>query len=643
MVIMVGLDGILSPLVLTVLLCSVLFGFIVTLLTLHANDLRVFDLQGTYIPGPVSNLWGITPEAVISESRKQKEGLSTGEALLQELGDGNIVGINSFFGGHTVIVAHPDLAKAVLSGHHMKLTKTRELRRLKFLLGEGLLTAEGSKWHSHRQLIGPGFTSEALHCMIPNFNKQALRLVQYWTKNIRNLQNVQPQAHSIPVHLHNDVQQLTKTIMCYACFGYDFQSHENRDNVSAALDAISDELNARYSDTYDWLHWWAPARNGKTKSALACIHPLLDSIISTRLVEYTSKLSRKQARHSIKRALNSNYNSNDAHSTDTDDGHPVGVCKAASLDLGGAEEHRLSEPYRGPGSNGNNNLHTMSSSDSSRSDKNVYNHSTSTSHNTNNTTCITTSSTSSSASTAAGTTTTNSAALTRDKDLLDWLIQCGERGDSSDSKLSRTELRDHICTLISTGHETTSAVLLWTIYELCRHPHIQQLCHAEVDAVLGERNNVSYEDINKLNYVVQVLKESMRLHPASGNIARTCSTECTVGEYKLKAGTAVIIATAALHKHPEFWSEPEEFRPERFSKENIRNTVKHPYQYVPFGAGPRACIGQRFALMEVLVVLGTLLKHFSFALAAKDSKSVREEEGFTVHPKDLNVVVTLRK
>jgi cytochrome P450 len=232
----------------------------------------------------------------------------------------------------------------------------------------------------------------------------------------------------------------------------------------------------------------------------------------------------------------------------------------------------------------------------------------------------------------------------RERDLLDALLQCG---DTPERKLSRTELADHLCTFLVAGHESTTACLLWTIYELCRHPDIQSRCQQEIDALLmqdGVRARyLGSAELNKIDYTVQVLKESMRLHPVTGSITRNCEAECVVGGYKLKPGTTVVLSILAIHKHPDFWSDPLLFKPERFSRENIRGTVKHPYQYMPFSAGARSCIGQRVALMEILVVLCTLLSQFTFALAAKDCKSVQEEETFTIHPKDLNVVVSLRR
>eukprot|EP00128_Syssomonas_multiformis_P001257 Colp12_sorted_trinity150504_noHs@19056 len=299
---------------------------------------------------------------------------------------------------------------------------------------------------------------------------------------------------------------------------------------------------------------------------------------------------------------------------------------------------------------------------------------------TNNTSSTTNDTNSTTTTNTTNTTNTTTKPRPRSKDLLDLLIHCGDSTTTTPSnKLSRTEIRDHLFTFLTTGHETTSACLQWTVYELCRNPEVQKRCQLEIDAVLAARSStggsgtsggtgassasgrtstshehnttgsttnklhaLTFDDINKLHYLVQVLKESMRLHSIKGNIARECSAECSVGQYKLKPGTVVIVSTLAAHLHPDFWEEPLLFKPDRFSRENIRNTVKHPYQYIPFSAGPRSCIGQKFALMEVLVVLGNLLMHFSFSLAAKDINNVTQEETFTIHPKDLNVVVTLR-
>ena len=711
-------DWLSNSLVLTALLCGVIFGFGFTILVLHANDCRVFDAQGKYIPGPLTNLWGKNLINVLTCARKAKNvSFATCEELLYELGNGDIAAFNSIFGRQTVVVGHPELIKSVLSGHHMKFIKTAHINRLKFFLGEGLFTSEGARWQAHRQLIGSGFQSENIKSMIPNFNLQTQRIVKYWMSNIGKLRKVDPRANSIPVNLKNDFHNLSMSIMCCSAFSYDFQSSENRDTISAAFEVISSELNERNNDPYDWWHLLFPTRTGSTKSALEVFHPFLEEIISARLVEYTNSLNRRTKRRAAQLTNNNNSNSNSMDSNSMDEDPPAvhtidiaqsktdevlininhsNTTSSASIippDLSSfmynpSEKHSINNtPSNKPPLSGPNTAHNRSSNTVTspmRTDT------TTSKTYTNTTTTATTNST-----TGTNSNPTKPNKPSRGRDLLDLLIQCGSDSNDTTNKFSRTEIRDHLYTFLTTGHETTCACLQWTVYELCKHPNIQLKCQQEIDSLFagmegtaadlpatvaaattdalhsnshsgstnantGSSTNptntntnpkkasrsmlpLTFADINKLNYLVQVLKESMRLHTINGNIVRECNSECNVGPYKLKKGTIVMVSAVAAHMHPEFWEDPTLFKPERFSKEFIRHTVKHPYQYIPFSAGPRSCIGQKLALMEILVVLATMLRHFAFTLAAKDSHiAMPQEETLTIHPKDLNVVVTLR-
>ena len=540
-----------SSYLLTILFCSVLFGFGVTLLTLHAYDCRVFDRHGRQIPGPTTNLWGKNLNTVLSAARKKKEvSKALKDVLLNEIGDGNVVAFNNIYGQYTIIAAHPEMVKAVLSGHHIKYPKTKTFNRLKFFLGEGLMTSGGIKWQSHRHMINPGFQAESLRHMVDAFDKHVRRLIAHWKHNIKrvNISSSKVGVHSIRVDLNNDINSLVMSTLCHAGFGYDFQKNkEDREAMADAFEIIISELQQRLHDPYDWWYLLFPQRRATLQAATNFMGPFIDKIITERIALYGKGLHNKVIR-------------------------TANILKSPSSDE--ADEER-----------------------------------------------------------------------SREKDLLDLLIRCSE-GLSDDNKLSDTDLRDHLYSFLAGGYEPTVSSILWTIYELCLNPHVQARCQEEVDSVLISngihQNFITYEDINRLSYLVQVLKESMRLHPVIGTLSRQCQTDCTVGEYKLKAGATVMVSTYAVHRHPEFWHQPNTFLPDRFSRENIRNTIRHPYQYVPFSAGPRGCVGQRFALMQLLTVLASLLSTFSFSLTDEDMQNIREEEDMTLQPKNFHVTVSLR-
>jgi cytochrome P450 len=250
-----------------------------------------------------------------------------------------------------------------------------------------------------------------------------------------------------------------------------------------------------------------------------------------------------------------------------------------------------------------------------------------------------------------------SSTLNKKTDLLGLLINSSTSGIAADdtaNTLSKSDIRDQILTFLLAGYDKTSSSVLWVIYELCIHPDIQARCHAEIDSILESKkyqdhnqgNPIGYMDfyaINKFIYMVQVIKETLRLHPVIGTISRQCHTDCDVGAYKFKAGTTVLVSLVALHRHSEYWEDPHDFNPDRFAKENICKTIRHAFQYIPLGKGQTQCIGQNFAVFEILCIMGSLLSRFSFSLPTKDINAIVEEELYTIEPKNLNVIVTLRQ
>lgn len=133
---------------------------------------------------------------------------------------------------------------------------------------------------------------------------------------------------------------------------------------------------------------------------------------------------------------------------------------------------------------------------------------------------------------------------------------------------------------------------------------------------LGQSDRpVTMDDLKKLRYLEAVVKEALRIYPSVPFFARTITEDCTIRGFHVPKGVNVVIVPFALHRDPEYFPEPEEFRPERFLPEN--SSGRNPYAYIPFSAGLRNCIGQRFALMEEKVVLSTILRNFSVKASQK--------------------------
>uniref|UniRef100_F6SQM5 Cytochrome P450 3A n=1 Tax=Equus caballus TaxID=9796 RepID=F6SQM5_HORSE len=176
--------------------------------------------------------------------------------------------------------------------------------------------------------------------------------------------------------------------------------------------------------------------------------------------------------------------------------------------------------------------------------------------------------------------------------------------------LSDLELVAQSIIFIFAGYETTSSSLSFLMYFLATHPDVQQKLQEEIDVTFPNKAPPTYDALVQMEYLDMVLNESLRLFPIAVRLERVCKKDVEINGVFIPKGTVVMVPTFALHKHPEFWPEPEEFRPERFSKEN-KDSI-NPYIYLPFGAGPRNCIGMRFALMNMKLALVRMLQNFSF-------------------------------
>jgi cytochrome P450 len=195
-------------------------------------------------------------------------------------------------------------------------------------------------------------------------------------------------------------------------------------------------------------------------------------------------------------------------------------------------------------------------------------------------------------------------------DLVTLLIQAKdlETGETFDDK----QIRDEVTGFLIAGHETVSAGLTWTWYLLSRNPESWRRVRAEVDAVLGGRTPV-LEDVPKLEYTTLVLQEAMRLYPPIFVLMRCNQEEDEVGGYRIPAKSNVVICPYVTHRHPEFWDNPEGFDPERFTPE--RSAGRHRTAYLPFAVGPRKCIGDTFAMLEMQMIVAMAVQRFRLRLA----------------------------
>jgi cytochrome P450 len=193
-------------------------------------------------------------------------------------------------------------------------------------------------------------------------------------------------------------------------------------------------------------------------------------------------------------------------------------------------------------------------------------------------------------------------------DFLSILLQT--RGDNGEV-MSDRQVMDECITLLGAGHETTAAALAWVWYFLCQNPIIYQKVQEEVDRVLQGRTP-TFADLPHLPYCLQVFKEAMRLYPPAAAIIRETLRTIEIDGYQLPQGTTVFLSPYTLHRIPEYFPAPEQFDPERFTPEREKQLPR--YAYLPFGAGPRVCIGNHLALMEGQLLIATLAQRVTFDL-----------------------------
>jgi cytochrome P450 len=199
-------------------------------------------------------------------------------------------------------------------------------------------------------------------------------------------------------------------------------------------------------------------------------------------------------------------------------------------------------------------------------------------------------------------------------------------GDGSE-RMPDQQIRDELMTIFVAGHDTTASALAWTWYLLSKHPQAMTLLKAEVDAVLGGREP-TVQDLPDLKYTRMVIEESMRLYPPGWILVRTPREDDVVGGYHIPKDAPVLLSPYVTHRLPEYWQDPESFRPERFSPEESAGRPK--FAFFPFGGGPRICLGNILSMVEMQLVLACVLQRFSPSLVSE--QTIRPSPSITLRP-----------
>jgi cytochrome P450 len=192
---------------------------------------------------------------------------------------------------------------------------------------------------------------------------------------------------------------------------------------------------------------------------------------------------------------------------------------------------------------------------------------------------------------------------------------------------TREELIDQLGVMFLAGHETTASVLTWVFFILATQRDVLARMRAEIDSVAGD-GEVRFEQVRRLAYVRNVFRETLRLYPPITFLPRVAEARTRIGRYAVKRGALIMISPWTIHRHADYWPNPHAFDPDRFSPEREREIV--PGSYLPFGLGPRVCMGAGFATAEASLILARLVRRYDFELV--NAERVRPVARLTTRP-----------
>ena len=217
-------------------------------------------------------------------------------------------------------------------------------------------------------------------------------------------------------------------------------------------------------------------------------------------------------------------------------------------------------------------------------------------------------------------------------DLLSMLLSA--RYSDTGEAMSHEQLRDEVRTILIAGHETVGSTAAFITYLVSKHPDIELRLVEEVDRVLGGARP-AFDDLPALKYTNMVVREALRLYPSAWTISRQALRDDRIGPYPIPKGSTIMLSPYVMHRNPKYWSNPEAFVPERFTPEEIERRPKH--SYVPFGGGPRGCIGDNFALTELTLLTAMIYQRFTlqvvpgYRLRPEPMISLRPIGGVAMH------------
>ncbi|KAF0935417.1 hypothetical protein E2562_032673 [Oryza meyeriana var. granulata] len=390
-----------------------------------------------------------------------------------------------------LIVSDPAIAKHILRDNSKAYSKGILAEILEFVMGTGLIPADGEIWRVRRRAIVPAMHQKYVTAMIGLFGEASDRLCKKLDKAASDGEDVE---------MESLFSRLTLDVIGKAVFNYDFDSLSYDNGIVEAVYVTLREAEMRSTSpipTWEIPIWKdISPRQKKVNEALALINKTLDELIATckRLVE--------------------------------------------------EEDLQFHEEYMNE----------------------------------------------------------------QDPSILHFLLASGD-------DVSSKQLRDDLMTMLIAGHETSAAVLTWTFYLLSKYPNVMAKLQDEVDTVLGDRLP-TIEDVKKLKYTTRVINESLRLYPQPPVLIRRSIEEDMLGGYPIGRGEDIFISVWNLHRCPKHWDDADVFNPERWPLDGPNpNEINQNFSYLPFGGGPRKCVGDMFATFETVVATAMLVRRFDFQMA----------------------------
>ena len=214
----------------------------------------------------------------------------------------------------------------------------------------------------------------------------------------------------------------------------------------------------------------------------------------------------------------------------------------------------------------------------------------------------------------------------------------GARDGAAGAGFTRDEIVDQLGVFFLAGHETTASVLTWVFFILATQPEVAERMRREVENVVGG-GEIEFKQAKRLTYVRNVFRETLRLYPPITFLPRVANAACEIGGFRVKRGAMIMISPWTIHRHERYWRNPHAFDPDRFSTEREGELI--PGAYIPFGQGPRVCVGAAFATTEAALILARLVSRYDFHIC--DAQKVRPVARLTTSPaEEIVCTVALR-